>query len=66
VAEDQFTSGQSRPGGPEHRDEDEHPCSCINGVHYIGEFVVGDEGEEVEGFKGVPSRRCNATGRSSG
>ena len=36
------------------------PHGCIEGVVYIGELVIGDDGEEEEILHPVLCRRCHA------
>jgi hypothetical protein len=40
------------------RTDEQEPCSCYGGYHYIGHVVEEEHGEETEVFEAVPCRRC--------
>jgi hypothetical protein len=62
------TRESSAPAHPSTEDHDdtleahypclERPCACIEGFAYVGHWVVGDDGEEVEVVDAVPCPRC--------
>jgi hypothetical protein len=41
-----------------HAKHRQRPHACTDGVVYIGHYVVGDDGEEVQVVEAVPCRRC--------
>jgi hypothetical protein len=41
------------------RTDEQEPCSCYSGYHYIGHLVEGEDGEDVEVYEAVPCRRCS-------
>jgi hypothetical protein len=65
------TTESSAPTHPSTEDHDDtveaqfsglerlRPCACMNSTIFIGHLVVGEDGEEVEVFEGVPCRCCN-------
>jgi hypothetical protein len=53
-AGDPFTSAPAHPPT-----EEATPHGCIDGVVYIGQMEIGEDGEEVEVFEAVPCRWCS-------
>ena len=47
------TAQPAHPSTPE-----EHPYACYDGVVFVGEMVVADDGDETESITSVPCRRC--------
>ena len=59
-AGDPFTSAPRRY---HHPNQDDRPHGCYSGVVYIGELVIGEDGEEEEILHPVLCRRCHGETR---
>jgi hypothetical protein len=53
----QHSTGKVPKGSPDHVQDAPH--ACYEGVVYLGQLVIGDDGEEEEVFFPVLCRRCS-------
>ncbi len=58
VAGDPFYAAARR--NDQDHDQERRCFVCIDGLVYLGELVIGDDGEEVEVIEAVPCRRCGS------
>ena len=54
------TKDTAHPAQPSTEDRRDHPHACLEGVVFLGELVVGDDGVEVEVVEAVPCKRCSS------
>ncbi len=59
-AGDPFTSVLLRGTRTARRTDEQDPCGCYGGYHYVGHRVEGEDGEEAESFEAVPCRWCSS------